>query len=302
MARNPSNGRNDFEETQFLGKPLTSEEMQKQRTASQLDDTQSIPVVGDAPEGTQQHPRRRSGVRELSPVESLQPRRPQSPDSTNAVNGTDAGDGKPPFWTRAKKRNAILVGGFVFALLLGFILAGYTQQSAERAENERMHQEQQLQDKQAQLDRDTKALEEKKAQLEQEKRDLERQKQQAAETAARAQGRNEQIESDKSSGLGKLLDKVTGKEKKQQEAQAANNAEATAAQTDAANIDQSIENAQQMLDDVNAKLDAAKAVQQDASAALEKAQTAYDENRDTIDTVVSYAKTGAQMLGSLLFQ
>jgi len=262
-----------------------------------LDDTQSIPAVDDELEGTQQHPRRRVGVRELPPIPTQQNGTSQQMNTSEAPNSKT-----PSFWTKSRKRTAILAGGFVFALLLGFILAGYTQQSAERAENERMHQEQQLQDKQAQLDRDTKALEEKKAQLEQEKRDLERQKQQAAETAARAQGRNEQIESDKSSGLGKLLDKVTGKEKKQQEAQAANNAEATAAQTDAANIDQSIENAQQMLDDVNAKLDAAKAVQQDASAALEKAQTAYDENRDTIDTVVSYAKTGAQMLGSLLFQ
>ena len=291
MAQDRPDGRPDFEETQVLGKPLLSQKRQGQAPA--LDDTQSIPPVDDA---VMQHPRRRTGVRELAPLDA----QPSEAPGQRTVGGAD--DAAPSFWMKARKRNAILVGGFVFALLLGFILAGYTQQSAERAENERMHQEQQLQDKQAQLAKDTKALEEKKAQIEQEKRELEKQRQQAAQQAARAQGRNEQIANDKSSGLGKLLDKVTGKEKKQQQAQAANDAAAAAAQTDAANIDQSIENAQQMLDDVNAKLDTAKAAGQEASAALEKAQTAYDENRDTIDTIVSYAQTGVRMLGSLLFQ
>ena len=285
----------DLEKTQPLGRPLDADAMRGMKTVD-LDDTQSLPSLDEAfVEPQAMHPRRPSGVRELSPVKSLQ-NGPQG----GAPDGP--GDGKPPFWTKTKKRNAILAGGFLFALLLGFVLVGYTQQNAERAENERMHQEQQLQDKQAKLDKDTKALEEKKAQLEQEKRDLERQKQQAADTAARAQGRNEQIASDTSSGLGKLIDKVTGKEKQRQAAQAANDQTAAAAQTDAASIDQSIADAQQMLDDVNAKLDTAKAVQQDASAALDKAQTAYDENRDTIDTVVSYARTGVQMLGRLLFQ
>ncbi|MCI6283179.1 hypothetical protein [Selenomonas sp.] len=291
MAQDRPNGRSEFDETQVLGKPLQSQKRQGQTPA--LDDTQSIPTLDDA---VMQHPRRRTGVRELAPLDA--------PAADTAGQGTAGGAGStaPPFWTKSRKRNAILAGGFVFALLLGFILAGYTQQSTERAENERMHQEQQLQSQQAQLAKDTKALEEKKAQLEQEKRELEKQRQQAAQQAARAQGRNEQIANDKSSGLGKLLDKVTGKEKKQQQAQAANDAAAAAAQTDAANIDQSIENAQQMLDDVNAKLDTAKAAGQEASAALEKAQTVYDENRDTIDTIVSYAQTGVRMLGSLLFQ
>ena len=293
--------RDDLEETQYLGKPLHDGTQQPAGRTRKLDDTQSLPSLdGTSINDGQSHPRRPSNVRELSPVGTLQSHSTQDPKGTHPGNGAD--DGKPPFWTKTKKRNAILAGGFLFALLLGFILAGYTQQNAQRAENERMHQEQQLTQQQEKLAKDTKALEEKKAQLEQEKRDLETQKQQAADTAARAQGRNEQLQQEASSGLGKLIDKVTGKEKKQKEAQAANEQTAASAQTDAANIDQSIQNAQQMLDDVNAKLDAAKSVQQDASAALEKAQTAYDENRDTIDTIVSYAKTGAQMLGHLLFQ
>ena len=175
-------------------------------------------------------------------------------------------------------------------------------QSAERAENQRQHQEQQLQSQQAKIDKDTKDLEAKKAQLEQQKQELAKKKQELEQQSARAQGRNEQLASDESSGIGKLIDKVTGKDAKRQQAKAANDAEQSAAQSDAGSVDQSLENVQQMLDDVDQKLDTAKSVKQDASAALEKAQTAYDENRGTIDAVVSYAKTGAQMLGNLLFQ
>jgi len=276
-----------------------------------LDDTQSMPPVSDE---TQILPRTKSGkgtVRELDPLPTQrnrpaagnqppkspmgqgtpQPGSPYDPEGPQGLGGPQ----KKAAASAKRKRNVIFAIGFVIAVLLGFIAAGYSQQSAERAENQRQHQEQQLQSQQAKIDKDTKDLEAKKAQLEQQKQELEQQ-------SARAQGRNEQLANDESSGIGKLIDKVTGKDAKRQQAKAANDAEQSAAQSDAGNIDQSIENVQQMLDDVDQKLDTAKNVKQDASAALEKAQTAYDENRGTIDAVVSYAKTGAQMLGNLLFQ
>ena len=283
-----------------------------------LDDTQSMPPVSDE---TQILPRSKSGkgtVRELDPLPTQgnqpsaggQPPKgpmgqgtPQiaSPYDPEGPQGPDDPQKKAAASAK-RKRNVIFAIGFVIAVLLGFIAAGYSQQSAERAENQRQHQEQQLQSQQAKIDQDTKALEAKKAQLEQQKQELAKKKQELQQQSARAEGRNEQLENDSSSGIGKLIDKVTGKEAKRQQAKVANDAEQSAAQEGAGNIDQSIENVQQMLDDVDQKLDTAKTVKQDASAALEKAQTAYDENRGTIDAVVSYAKTGAQMLGNLLFQ
>ena len=283
-----------------------------------LDDTQSMPPVSDE---TQILPRSKSGkgtVRELDPLPTQgnqpsaggQPPKgpmgqgtPQiaSPYDPEGPQGPDDPQKKAAASAK-RKRNVIFAIGFVIAVLLGFIAAGYSQQSAERAENQRQHQEQQLQSQQAKIDKDTKDLEAKKAQLEQQKQELAKKKQELEQQSARAQGRNEQLASDESSGIGKLIDKVTGKDAKRQQAKAANDAEQSAAQSDAGNLDQSIENVQQMLDDVDQKLDTAKSVKQDASAALEKAQTAYDDNRGTIDAVVSYAKTGAQMLENLLFQ
>ena len=277
-----------------------------------LDDTQSMPPVSDE---TQVLPRTKSGkgtVRELDPLPTQGSRTaaggqpPKSPMGQGTPQPGSPYDPEGPQKKAAssakRKRNVIFAIGFVIAVLLGFIAAGYSQQSAERAENQRQHQEQQLQSQQAKIDQDTKALEAKKAQLEQQKQELAKKKQELQQQSARAEGRNEQLENDSSSGIGKLIDKVTGKEAKRQQAKVANDAEQSAAQEGAGNIDQSIENVQQMLDDVDQKLDTAKTVKQDASAALEKAQTAYDENRGTIDAVVSYAKTGAQMLGNLLFQ
>ena len=57
-----------------------------------------------------------------------------------------------------------------------------------------------------------------------------------------------------------------------------------------------------MLDDVQQKLDDVQSMKNEAGRVKDKAASAYAENKDTIDTVLSYAKEGATMLGNLLFQ
>lgn len=57
-----------------------------------------------------------------------------------------------------------------------------------------------------------------------------------------------------------------------------------------------------MLDDVQQKLDDVQAMKNEAGKVKDKAASTYEENKDTIDTVLSYAKEGATMLGNLLFQ
>ena len=185
-----------------------------------LDDTQSMPPVSDE---TQILPRSKSGkgtVRELDPLPTQgnqpsaggQPPKgpmgqgtPQiaSPYDPEGPQGPDDPQKKAAASAK-RKRNVIFAIGFVIAVLLGFIAAGYSQQSAERAENQRQHQE--------------KDLEAKKAQLEQQKQELAKKKQELEQQSARAQGRNEQLASDESSGIGKLIDKVTGKDAKRQQA------------------------------------------------------------------------------------
>lgn len=55
-----------------------------------------------------------------------------------------------------------------------------------------------------------------------------------------------------------------------------------------------------MLDDVQQKLDDVQSMKNEAGRVKDKAASAYAENKDTIDTVLSYAKEGAAMLGNLL--
>lgn len=281
---------------------LDETQKMKPLAPAQLDDTQSLPSVSEdmLQEAADASARRHRGVRELPPLpmeaeetmEAGQVRSHSIPAGQPSQRAAKAGS--------TKRRAVILVCGFLAALFLGFLVAGYHQQNADRAANEQAHQEQQLADKQAKIAAEMEALEEQKAQLEEEKRTLEQQKQQAREAAARAQGRSEQIESEKSSGVRGLLDKVTGKEQERQAQKAESDSAAKSAQQDATEIDKSLENAQQMLDDVNAKLDTAKSVQQEARTALSQAKTAYDENRDTVDTVLSYVQTGAATLASFL--
>jgi hypothetical protein len=117
------------------------------------------------------------------------------------------------------------------------------------------------------------------------------------EKPSRAKGRNEAITSQApDSALGKLVDKVTGKEAKRQDQLQQNEKVSAQADSDVAKLKQSIAEAQSMLDDVDAKLDTVSEMQQEASRIKAKAESAYAENKDVIDKAVYYAKTGADFL------
>ena len=137
----------------------------------------------------------------------------------------------------------------------------------------------------------------KKKALEEQQRDLERQQ-------GRIEGRSQAMQesADGESGLQKILDKVTGQAEKKQQAAEANRQQGADAAASAASVQQSINDAQSMLDDVQQKLDDVQAMKNEAGKVKDKAASTYEENKDTIDTVLSYAKEGATMLGNLLFQ
>ena len=96
--------------------------------------------------------------------------------------------------------------------------------------------------------------------------------------------------------LGKLVDKGTGKNAERAQKRQANNETSSQADADAAAVKRSINDAQNMLDDVNSKLDNVTAMKNEASQLKDKAAAAYAENKGTIDKAVYYAKTGADML------
>lgn len=268
---------------QVSGKNTSSDANQ---TGPKLDDTQSLPPLTDAAGKDpirQPFPQKNGDVRQLRPAAGAQEER----------HG----------WLTPKRKKAILLcAGFLIALFAGFAIAGYRQDQADLAANERQYQAQEMKDRQQKLDQQEKDLQQKRQQLEQQKKELEQQKRSLQQDSDRLAGRQEQMAADdaSSSTVQKILDKVTGKEAdRQKAAQSAQQQQSqNTSSTDAVN--QSLADAQTMLDDVNAKLSDVEAMKGEASKMKEKAETAYDENKDAIDTALYYVKQGASMALNML--
>lgn len=272
---------------------------------ARLDNTQELPPLPDDLQGKPEAPIKQpfpqagdeapiSDVRELTPDKALQQRAKQQAEARK----------KQQSWFLRHKKALLLGVGFLIAVFIGFALAGYRQDRADLQNNERQHQEQQMLERAQKLDaqesdlqKQRRDLEAKKKALEEQQRDLERQQ-------GRIEGRSQAMQEsvDGESGFQKILDKVTGQAEKKQPAAKANRQQGADAAASAANVQQSINDAQSMLDDVQQKLDDVQAMKNEAGKVKDKAASTYEENKDTIDTVLSYAKEGATMLGNLLFQ
>ena len=270
---------------------MKQDDLDKTQLMRPVDDSERIFDTSPLPrleEGEPVVDRQRS-VRELPP-EELPPRREENPRHKS-------------FFTTGKKRGLLLGAGFAAALAIGFMIAGYTQeQSAERQNQQKLEQqmmkerEQKLASQEADLKAQREVLEKQKQELQARERELE-------EKSSRAKGRNEAImDSAPGSTLGKLVDKVTGKEAKREEQVKENKSISAQADSDVAKLKQSIAEAQTMLDDVDAKLDTVAEMKQEAGKIKAKAESAYAENKDIIDKAVYYARTGADFLSQWFTQ
>ena len=293
----------DFEHTQPL--PRVSPDMESQKT--------QLLNVGK--------------VRELEPVEI--PRRQPQPDSggyggagnmppgdntgingmnnmnnMNNMNGRNGMNmnvsGNLPQKERQGGRGkmiALLAAGFVVAAFCGAALSGYlSEQQAKKAELDSQHAAatRQLQEADSQQE----SLSRKKERLEAEyQRLLEEQK--AAQSAAdKLQGQKEQQEKSQQnkSPAGKVLDKITGdagKQKKEAESTAAQEAEA---KEKLESVSQSVQAAGAALEELDAQLDNLEAMRQQAKSVKADVDRAYSENKDTIDTVLHYVSVGFNAL------
>ncbi len=311
--RTPAPPNEDLEKTMLLNKtasfdaaggPAGSSINAPQGQSKRLEDTQQLPkmtaemqtqasngpIQQPFPQQAQDETQMEPAVRELPPDKELQKKAKQQAKKT--------------WLTRKRKKAILLAAGFFIAVFIGFALAGYRQDQADLQNNERQHQEQQMQERQQQLDaqagdlqQQRQALEKQKKELEQKQRDLERQQ-------GRLEGRSQAMQesADGESGLQKFLDKVTGQSDKKQQAAAENQQQSDAAAASAAEVQQSINDAQQKLDDVQQKLDNVQSLKEEAGKVKDKAADTYAENKDTIDTVLYYAKEGVSALGDLLFR
>lgn len=179
---------------------------------ARLDNTQELPPLPDDLQGKpEEAPIKQpfpqtgdeapiSDVRELTPDKALQQRAKQQAEARK----------KQQSWFLRHKKPLLLGVGFLIAVFIGFALAGYRQDQADLQNNERQHQEQQMQERAQKLDaqesdlqKQRRDLEAKKKALEEQQRDLERQQ-------GRIEGRSQAMQesADGESGLQKIIDKV----------------------------------------------------------------------------------------------
>lgn len=278
---------NDLDKTQLM--PSMNEQGQRSEEERKFD-TQPLPRVGDTEEIQPPFPQQAGenftmgarSVRELPP-ERIPPRHSQKE--------------KPGFFTAGKKRGLLLAACFGVALLGGFMLAGYSQDQSEAKQNQHKIEQQQMQAREQKLADQEADLKARRQELERQKKELQARERELEDKSSRAKGRNEEINNNApDSTLGKLVDKVTGKEAKRKEQLQENERVSAQADSDVAKLKQSIAEAQSMLDDVDAKLDTVAEMQQEASKIKAKAESAYAENKDVIDRAVYYARTGADFI------
>ena len=268
----------DLDKTQLM-RPVDGQRSDDERKF----DTQPLPRIEDNAERLDSGYR---GVRELPPEEM--PPRVEKPKAK-------------PFFTAGKKRGILLAICFVAALLGGFMLAGYSQDQSEAKQNQQQMERQQMQAREQKLADQEADLKARRQELERQKQALQERERELEDKSSRAKGRNEEISKEApGSALGKLVDKVTGKEAKRQEKLQENEKVSAQADSDVAKLKQSIAEAQSMLDDVDAKLDTVAEMQQEAGRIKAKAESAYAENKDVIDKAVYYARTGADFLSKWL--
>ena len=154
----------DLEKTQYM----RPEEIPRTRQAGtaapvrpRLEDTQSMPPVDG--EIQPPIPQRGSGmgnIRELAPDDA---------------KGQDrySGDAAKQSWlTPKRKKRLLLGGGFAAALLIGFMIAGYTQDQSAAKQNQRQYEQQQMKEKEQKLVDQERDLKARREQLEQQKKDL----------------------------------------------------------------------------------------------------------------------------------
>ena len=130
---------------------------------------------------------------------------------------------------------------------------------------------------------------------------MEARKEALAKEENRLTGKTEQLYADKSdSFFGRLLDKVTGKEKERQESIIENERQKEAAIKDGDEADRALKNAREALDEVNEKLAAAQEMKKDLDTVKRQVEAAYVENKDPIDAAVYYIKSGAKAVKELV--
>lgn len=238
----------------------------------ELEKTQILPAV--------QETKSRSSVREIEPLPEL-PGDSLSPGSKKG--------------SVSRKKAAILAGLFFAAILAGFIVMGIFSERKMMAENDQVHQQQTIRMQQQ-------ALTAEKNKLEKEKADLEQQQKMARERSEGLSGQSEKMLAgiEDAPVLKKVWNKISGKEADVKAAAAQSGAAAQDAGKQADTLASSVQNAQDMIEDVNRKMDDLQAMGEKAGKIKTAAENAYAEHADLIDQAVFYFNLGKNYISSAL--
>lgn len=293
----------DFEHTQPL--PRVSPDMESQKTQLlNVGKVRELEPVEISRRQQQTDNGGYGGAGNMPPGDNTGINGMNSINNMNSINGRNGMNmnvpGNPPQKDRPGGRGkmiALLSVGFVVAAFCGAALSGYL--SEQQAKKEALDSQHAAATRQLQeADSQQESLSRKKERLEAEyQRLLEEQK--AAQSAAdKLHGQKEQQEKSQQgkSAAGKVLDKITGdagKQKKEAESTAAQEAEA---KEKLESVSQSVQAAGAALEELDAQLDNLEAMRQQAKSVKADVDRAYSENKDTIDTVLHYVSVGLNAL------
>ena len=251
-----------------------------------LDDTQELPPLSQDASPIFS---RQGTVRELPPLTSKM--------EHQRVDAAVSGNRRQSRF----RKGLIFAACFAVALFCGFLLSDMFRNHEQALEDGRK-EAQQVEMRQQELAAREDSLKKQRASIAEQKRALEEKELELERKAQRAAGRTERIKQEKDKGtvVGGWVDKVTGKEKERKEANEKNAAEIQQTNLDIASVQQSIKDAQAVLDEVDKQLDNVNEMKDQADRLKTVAQDTYEKNQGTISQIFHYVNEGADMLRQIL--
>jgi hypothetical protein len=251
-----------------------------------LDDTQELPPLSQDASSIFS---RQGTVRELPPLTSKM--------ENQRVDAAESGNRR-----QSRFRKGLIFAACFAVALFGGVLLSDMFRNHEQALEDGRKEAQQVEMRQRELAAREDSLKKQRASIAEQKRALEEKELELERKAQRAAGRTERIEQEKDKGtvVGGWVDKVTGKEKERKEANEKNVAEIQQTNLDIASVQQSIKDAQAVLDEVDKQLDNVNEMKDQADRLKTVAQDTYEKNQGTISQIFHYVNEGADMLRQIL--
>ncbi len=251
-----------------------------------LDDTQELPPLSQDASSIFS---RQGTVRELPPLTSKM--------ENQRVDAAESGNRR-----QSRFRKGLIFAACFTVALFGGVLLSDMFRNHEQALEDGRKEAQQVEMRQRELAAREDSLKKQRASIAEQKRALEEKELELERKAQRAAGRTERIEQEKDKGtvVGGWVDKVTGKEKERKEANEKNVAEIQQTNLDIASVQQSIKDAQAVLDEVDKQLDNVNEMKDQADRLKTVAQDTYEKNQGTISQIFHYVNEGADMLRQIL--